>query len=815
MSRRAEETRDKLERIKERVNHTVQVFELANRHRERVQTANVEFVEDTTELEATLSDCVKKKKYQQQVQVIIMGYQETCGQRNYILSQLQEFFSQYSKVTEEDGNSALEAVGVEIDTESDEGTSQVKAALTSAEQALFRLVELSKEIVNHVSSTRSAGTQRRSQKKLEKAINKAKEDLVHLTEKLVQAQADVEYKEERLNSLLKQNEVKSLECQHFKCQLESTKKALGCLQQEQMAEKARLEAELRCQLARAAAAENALQDAGEVKERKTQDTATQCDEPAWPDTVLTELQSSESSMEEEEGGAEASGDDGRNSKELMEDLKENSQTQAKGLQQDVSEELWEGEGIRTEQLNPGAIQSPEGRVQHPIDPETPRLWEEPDQLRVEEEETKVNEGNVEDSSLPQEEASSPPVVTQLTEEPVDLEQPVGSDLSVPGSQPTEQDTLAANQIAALKNKIDQLETENQNMKKFGNFIEKQRARWKLEQCQLSEEVQQAKQLQAAAEREVELTRLELRQLQDQKHPSDSAEEQAQRPALRGNSWEPKIQTVAEGTDIGAVAEGTDIGPVAEGTDIGAVAEGTDIGAVAEGMDIRAVAEGTDIEAVAEGTDIRAVAEGTDIEAVAEGTDIGAVAEGTDIGAVADSSENEAVAKNIEVGILVEGSPWQDPCMEVIIERLSGVKDVSFQRKDSAAEHPRDRTPASSPSDEDSTESPPNPAHEGFLRMYGAVATFGKTIHNVLLCKELHTLAKSLEADSIVLNGHDPLTPEQVQAALNKSSTLLDKTKTVFCSLLGDSGCQSELPRSQKEAIGAVGVYDTTSKIRKR
>ncbi|XP_074925570.1 uncharacterized protein LOC116831274 isoform X3 [Chelonoidis abingdonii] len=91
-ARQAEETREELEKIQARIDHVIQAYE----HSEQVssaQQAATEIVEDVEQLVAVLGDPVKKKRYQQQVTVFIVGYQESCGQRNSLLSQLQEFFS--------------------------------------------------------------------------------------------------------------------------------------------------------------------------------------------------------------------------------------------------------------------------------------------------------------------------------------------------------------------------------------------------------------------------------------------------------------------------------------------------------------------------------------------------------------------------------------------------------------------------------------------------------------------------------------------------------------------------------------------------
>nr|XP_042707558.1 uncharacterized protein LOC101936663 isoform X8 [Chrysemys picta bellii] len=101
------------------------------------------------QLAAVLGDPVKKRRYQQQVTVFIVGYQESCGQRNSLLSQLQEFFSCSVELgLGEESHSLPDDFPVHMDDVA--GT--VTAALSSAEAAMSRLADLNKEIVSYVTS---------------------------------------------------------------------------------------------------------------------------------------------------------------------------------------------------------------------------------------------------------------------------------------------------------------------------------------------------------------------------------------------------------------------------------------------------------------------------------------------------------------------------------------------------------------------------------------------------------------------------------------------------------------------------------------
>ncbi|XP_075061338.1 uncharacterized protein LOC142149963 isoform X2 [Mixophyes fleayi] len=116
---------------------------------------------------------------------------------------------------------------------------------------MSRLADIHTGIMTYMSQTISAGAQSKwGRKKLEKVLEQTKVDIVQLTDQLLQAKEDLTLKDQKMKELLKQNEMRMLENQHFKTQLEVTKGSLQTLQDETAIQRSLLEAELRRQVGR-------------------------------------------------------------------------------------------------------------------------------------------------------------------------------------------------------------------------------------------------------------------------------------------------------------------------------------------------------------------------------------------------------------------------------------------------------------------------------------------------------------------------------------------------------------------------------------
>ncbi|XP_076439302.1 uncharacterized protein LOC143278152 isoform X3 [Babylonia areolata] len=223
----ADDTKDELEKVMTRVETIYSSFEDTE---QAFGTSNLEYLQDIAELEEVMKDQVKKKKYQQQVTIFIVGFSDVSGQKLRLMQQVNEFFTENSKNMEEEDwfpstpDLDLEEVGDKI-----EDSLQVARDLTQ------RLGDLNKEMVDYMAtyaekkaSNKLGGivVEGKGKKKMEKALLQAKDEVQGLAEKLQSAQADLAEREEKLQHTFKQLEAKNLEVQKFRTAAELAKKAL-------------------------------------------------------------------------------------------------------------------------------------------------------------------------------------------------------------------------------------------------------------------------------------------------------------------------------------------------------------------------------------------------------------------------------------------------------------------------------------------------------------------------------------------------------------------------------------------------------------
>ncbi|CAC5411825.1 unnamed protein product [Mytilus coruscus] len=239
----ADETREELEKVLERVEHIYDSYENSMELIFQTQnSANMEYVNDINELEEIMKDQIKKRKYQQGLTIFIVGYENVCGQRLKLLQHVNEFFMENSKSYEEE-----DWFPKTPDLDLDDVAEQVDESLNKAEDLANRLGEINQEMVNWLSNyainkasskalafvdaKRSLSFMNEGKKKLEKALEKAKEDLASLSEKLHNLQLDLEDKESKYQDLLKMLENKNLETQKYKTAAEIAKKKIQELQE--------------------------------------------------------------------------------------------------------------------------------------------------------------------------------------------------------------------------------------------------------------------------------------------------------------------------------------------------------------------------------------------------------------------------------------------------------------------------------------------------------------------------------------------------------------------------------------------------------
>ncbi|XP_071501836.1 uncharacterized protein [Diadema antillarum] len=217
--RQADHTKEELDRITGRVDKAMAAFEL----NEELMGDNKAalFVPDLLELEKIISDAIQKRKYQQQVMIFVVGFEEVTGQRLKLLTQINDFFGTYiNNIDEEE----LKPRKPEVDLE--EVSVAVQEAMDTASSATQKLSEINSEILSYVEKMTGGKAASKSKKKLEKALLQAKEDIMSLTDKLSGAQAEIEDKEDQMTRLYKQIDLKSMEVLKYKNNADQAKKKL-------------------------------------------------------------------------------------------------------------------------------------------------------------------------------------------------------------------------------------------------------------------------------------------------------------------------------------------------------------------------------------------------------------------------------------------------------------------------------------------------------------------------------------------------------------------------------------------------------------
>ncbi|RUS69913.1 hypothetical protein EGW08_022325, partial [Elysia chlorotica] len=179
------------------------------------------------ELEEILKDEIKKRQYQQQVTVFIVGYSDVCHQKLRLLQQVNEFFMENTKLIDEE-----DWFPTTPDMDLEEISNSVEDSLAHAHALTNRLGELNREMVDYVAALAEKKASSKGKKKIEKALNLAKEEVSGLSEKLLTLQKDLEEKEEKVQNLFKQLDVKTMEASKFKTAAELGKQKIILLQKE-------------------------------------------------------------------------------------------------------------------------------------------------------------------------------------------------------------------------------------------------------------------------------------------------------------------------------------------------------------------------------------------------------------------------------------------------------------------------------------------------------------------------------------------------------------------------------------------------------
>ncbi|XP_059162695.1 myb-like protein V [Physella acuta] len=197
-----DETKDELNKVMTRVHSIYGAMDTVD---DRYTITSMEYVNDL---------------YQQQVTIFIVGYSETCQQKLRLLQQVNQFFTENSKnIDEEDWFPTTPDMDLE------EASNTVEDTLSHAHELSRKLAELNREMVSYMASSIEKKASNKGRKKIERALQQAREEVSGLNEKLTALQKDLDEKDEKVHNFLKQMESKNLEVQKYRTAAELAKTA--------------------------------------------------------------------------------------------------------------------------------------------------------------------------------------------------------------------------------------------------------------------------------------------------------------------------------------------------------------------------------------------------------------------------------------------------------------------------------------------------------------------------------------------------------------------------------------------------------------
>ncbi|XP_052786896.1 myosin-10-like isoform X9 [Mya arenaria] len=217
----ADETKEELDKVMDRVDNIYVSYEMATQTMfdNPRGSPNVEYIEDIKELEDILTDTVRKKKYQQQVTVFVVGFQNVCAQKMQLLQQVNQFFLENSKMEED------EIVDDKPEVDLDEAAKQVNSSLSTAGDLAKKLADINQDMVEWLVNYANTKASNKGKKRLEKNLEAAKIDITDLSEKLLKLQTELEEKDEKFQLMAKQLDAKTQEAVRFKTAAEVAKKS--------------------------------------------------------------------------------------------------------------------------------------------------------------------------------------------------------------------------------------------------------------------------------------------------------------------------------------------------------------------------------------------------------------------------------------------------------------------------------------------------------------------------------------------------------------------------------------------------------------
>ena len=147
-----------------------------------------------------------RAKYERQLMICLIGFEEKCEEKEQVLLSLDDFFQETSSIVM---NKILAEDLMELE---DEATFELQNAIESTIGMASKLTSIVKEISHMLTMTSTYPDNKKGRRKLEKALVKARDQIEELSETVQISKAALEKSKEDYNGLKKTLEVKNVEC---------------------------------------------------------------------------------------------------------------------------------------------------------------------------------------------------------------------------------------------------------------------------------------------------------------------------------------------------------------------------------------------------------------------------------------------------------------------------------------------------------------------------------------------------------------------------------------------------------------------------
>ena len=210
--RKRQETKIALEKIKQRISLTLEDY---NSHDDTLVSdcfndpdAYIDFasIVSPTKLYEILSDARARAKYQRQLMICLISFEEKCEAKEQVLLSLDDFFQETRSIV-------MNKILIDNNADPEDETSlELENVIESTMGMASKLSSIVKEISQILTVTSTYPDNKKGRKKLEKALIKAKDQIQELSETVQSSKVALERSKEEYNIIKKTLETKTAEC---------------------------------------------------------------------------------------------------------------------------------------------------------------------------------------------------------------------------------------------------------------------------------------------------------------------------------------------------------------------------------------------------------------------------------------------------------------------------------------------------------------------------------------------------------------------------------------------------------------------------